>query len=115
MSLDILVTLDTIETLENYIDKIRPSEELRDQIDIGYKLENQSIIIFESRPYFHRPDQRFESAVAKATFVKAKQSWKVFWQRADLKWHAYEPKPVVKTLREFISLVENDEYNCFWG
>ncbi|SOD79712.1 Protein of unknown function [Spirosoma fluviale] len=115
MSLDLLLTLDTIEVLENYIDKIRPSEELRDQIDIGYKLDNQSIIIFESRPYFHQPDERFESAVAKATFVKAQDHWKVFWQRSNLKWQIYAPQPFVKTIDQFVALVEQDEYYCFWG
>ncbi|MGH8716972.1 MAG: DUF3024 domain-containing protein [Burkholderiales bacterium] len=29
--------------------------------------------------------------VAKATYVKAQDVWKVFWQRADLKWHRYDP------------------------
>ena len=115
MSLDILLTLDTIEALENYIDRIRPKEELREMIDIAYRIEKQSILIFEIRPHFNQPDQKFESAIAKATFVKAKDSWKVFWQRSDLKWHPYDPKPIVKTVKEFIGLVEKDEYGCFWG
>lgn len=115
MSLDILLTLDTIEVLENYIDKVRPIEELRDQVDVAYKIENQSIIIYEVRPRFNQPDQTFESAIAKATFVKATDCWKVFWQRADLKWHPYKPKPIVKTIKEFVTLVEKDEHYCFWG
>lgn len=115
MSLDLLLTLNTIEVLENYIDKIRPSEELRDQLDIGYKIENQSIIIFESRPYFHRPNERFESAIAKATFIKTQDHWKVFWQRSDSKWHVYEPHPFVRTINQFVALVEQDDNHCFWG
>ncbi|GAB3016736.1 DUF3024 domain-containing protein [Spirosoma pulveris] len=115
MSLDLLLTLDTIEVLENYIDKIRPSEALRDQIDIAYKIENQSIIIFESRPYLHEPDKRFESAVAKATFVKSRNQWKVFWKRSSLTWQIYAPQPFVNTIDQFVALVEQDEQYCFWG
>lgn len=30
-----------------------------------------------------------ESPVAKATYVKTQNIWKVYWMRADLRWHAY--------------------------
>lgn len=115
MALDILITLDSIEVLENYIDKIRPKAELRDMVDLTYTIENQSIIIYEIRPHFSLPEQKFESHIAKTTFIKAKNHWKVYWMRADLKWHAYTPHPIVNTLKEFVALVEQDEYGCFWG
>jgi Protein of unknown function (DUF3024) len=53
--------------------------------------------------------------VAKSTFVKAKNHWKVFWQRANLKWYQYDPMPTVKNLRDFVKLVEEDQLGCFWG
>lgn len=40
---------------------------------------------------------------------------KVCWLRADLKWHRYAPVPEVGTLEEFLAVVEEDEYGCFWG
>ena len=115
MSLDALKTMDIIELMENYIDKIRPEEEMRDQLDISYKIEGQSIFITEIRPYFMDPKQKIETPIAKTTFVKAKNCWKVFWMRGNLKWYPYGPMPIVKTLKEFTELVEEDEYGCFWG
>ena len=56
-----------------------------------------------------------ENFIAKTTFVKSRNSWKVFWMRSDLKWHAYPPKPFVKKIRDFVKLVEADDYHCFWG
>ena len=56
-----------------------------------------------------------ELPVAKATFVKTQNCWKVYWQRADLKWYAYEPVPKVKQLREFLKLVSDDQHACFFG
>jgi hypothetical protein len=35
--------------------------------------------------------------------------------RQDLKWHAYQPHPVAKSINEFLSVVEKDEYHCFYG
>jgi hypothetical protein len=115
MSLDSMLALDAIEALENYIEKIRPEEAIRDKVDVAYKIENQSIIIYEIRPNFRDPKQKIESLVAKATFVKAKDYYKVFWMRSDFKWHSYKPVPTVKTIRDFIQVVEEDTYSCFWG
>ena len=115
MALDILTTLYSIEVLENYIDKIRPKEELRDMVDLTYMIENQSITIYEIRPHFNLPAQKIESQIAKTTFVKAKNHWKVLWMGPDLKWHTYTPHPIVNTLKEFVELVDQDKYGCFWG
>jgi len=115
MSIDLMQTLDVIEAMENYIFKIRPPENLRDQVDIVYKIDKQSVIIYEIRPRWNNPKEFTEAGVAKTTFVKAKQQWNVFWMRADLKWHTYQPKPSVKTFSEFVDLVEKDRHHCFWG
>ena len=56
-----------------------------------------------------------EHSVAKATYVKTQRIWKIYWQRADLKWHGYEPNYEVETLQEFLAIVDRDEYACFFG
>ena len=38
-----------IEEIENYLSYIRPHEEMRAQLDIGYRIEKQSVSIFEVR------------------------------------------------------------------
>jgi DUF3024 family protein len=61
------------------------------------------------------PAQSAEEAVAKARYLKSRDSWLVYWQRADLKWHKYDPLPEVKSLETFLTLVDRDEYACFFG
>jgi hypothetical protein len=39
----------------------------------------------------------------------------VFWMRRDLKWHRYEPASEVKTIEDFLAVVDKDAYACFWG
>lgn len=53
--------------------------------------------------------------MAKTTFVKTENCWKIFWMRADLKWHGYEPDVKVKTLSKFLEVVIEDKYACFFG
>lgn len=54
-----------------------------------------------------------EHPVAKATFVKTRAIWKVYWMRADLKWRSYGPVPTVGDIKMFLELVENDKHACF--
>ncbi len=91
------------------------SVKIRDQLDISYKIDGQSIIIYEIRPHWEDPNKKIESHIAKTTYIKSKNHWKIFWLRADLKWHSYRPQAIVKTLKEFNEIVEEDSYGCFWG
>jgi hypothetical protein len=69
------------------------------------------------RPPAHIRDQvtKRESPFAKATYVRTRNLWRVFWMRRDLKWHGYEPTPEVRTLEEFVDVVDRDEWACFFG
>ncbi|MEP7142984.1 MAG: DUF3024 domain-containing protein [Ferruginibacter sp.] len=115
MPITLLHTLEIIEVLENFIERIRPPENIRHQLDLAYKIENQSVVIYELRPVWNKPKEIQECNIAKATFLKSKNLWKIFWLRADLKWHPYKPNPTVSTLAEFVKLLESDKFGCFWG
>ena len=101
--------------VREYVEKHRPPPHLRKQVDLSFRVKGQSVEIFEIRPLWNDPKKKIEEAVAKATYVKSRGIWKIYWQRADLKWHRYDPDPEVKTLEEFIEVLEKDEYACFYG
>lgn len=101
--------------LREFIKKRRPPPRIRNELDLGYRVKGQSVEIFEIRPLWREPDKMIEEAVAKTTYLKARKAWKVYWQRADLKWHRYDPNPEVGSLEEFLEIVDRDEYACFFG
>ena len=77
-----------------------------------------SIVFIALGPNFmdeNNPSKMMTSGYAKATYVKANKNWKVYWKRADQKWHQYEPKPTVSSLSHFLKLVDEDKYACFKG
>ena len=113
--IDILQTENIIEACENLLQKRRPPEKMRHQLDLSYKIDGKSVLIFEIRSRWDNKNEFIESPIAKTTWVKSHNQWKVFWMRSDLKWHAYKPKPLVKTISEFVILVDQDNYGCFWG
>jgi hypothetical protein len=101
--------------VDAFMEQRRPPVHVRPELDLGYRIKGQSVEIFEVRPLWNNPAKKIEEPVAKATYVKAKKVWRVYWQRADLKWHRYEPDPEVDSLQEFLGLVDRDEYACFFG
>lgn len=108
-------TLDVVEALENFLDRNRPPVEIRTKVDIEYEIEGQSVIIYEKRPRWNKQGEYLQIPIAKGTYVITRRLWKVYWQRADLKWHPYTPAVTVKSIKEFIRLVEKDDNHCFWG
>lgn len=98
-----------------FIEKRRPPPHIRNELDLGYRVKGQSVEIFEIRPMWQNPDKKIEEAVAKTTYVKTRKIWTVYWQRADLKWHRYDPNPEVESLEKFLEIVDRDEYACFFG
>lgn len=98
-----------------YIETRRPPPHIRPELDLGYRFVGQSIEIFETRPAFRRPDERIEHLIARATYVKSRDDWKIYWMRADRKWHRYEPQATVPTIDEFVAVIDKDPYGCFFG
>ena len=115
MGLDALTTAHVIEILGNYIDTHHPPEDIRDKLDLDYRIDNQSVHLFEIRPKWNNPSQKMHEDFAKATYVKKSDSWKIFWLRSNLKWCLYDPMPEVGALQEFVDLVSDDIYGCFRG
>lgn len=116
MAIDIFKTLEIIEVVENYVERIRPKEEhIRKELDISYRIEDQSVIIFEIRPKWNDATEILNIDVAKTTYVKSANNWKIFWKRASGLWESYKPNATVKTIAEFVQIVEEDKHSCFWG
>ena len=69
----------------------------------------------EIRPSWNDPNKIMAIGYAKATFVHDKNVWKIFWKRADNKWHSYKPSPTVDRLEDFLKIVDEDKNHCFKG
>ena len=108
-----------IKRIEKYVgefvERERPPAEIRKDLDLAYRIKDQSFEIYEIRPRFDKRDIKIETPVAKATYVKSKKRWKLYWRRADLKWHSYQPFPESSTLEEILDVISDDSQGCFWG
>lgn len=103
------------QEVAKFLELRRPPPEIRPKLDLGYKIEGQSVEIFEIRPDWQDNTETMLTPVAKTTFVRTRNRWKIYWMRSDLKWHGYEPTPEVRSLEAFLHVVDRDEYCCFFG
>ena len=107
---------DLVESMiRQFVEELRPPADIRAELDIGYTYENQTLEIGELRPRWDKPQLKTITPVAKATFIKSRDIWKVYWKRASGKWDPYTPKPEVKHLDAFFKLLKEDKHHCFWG
>lgn len=101
--------------LAAFLERSRPPAHIRATLDYTARIADQSVELFEVRPQWDAPSMQQERPFAKATFIRSRNAWKIYWQRADLKWHGYEPHPVAATVEEFLAVVSADEHCCFYG
>lgn len=113
MAIDPFQTLDVIEIMEQFLERNRPPEHIRNELDIGYRIDDQNVIIFEMRPAYLNPSTIQELEFAKGTYVKSRDRWKIYWMRSS-GWYPYKPAEM-KTLEAFTKEVEGDPYGCFKG
>ncbi len=64
--------------LEKFLEKRRPPADIRNEVDLNYRIEDQSITIVEIRPNWRDSSIIVEMPIAKTTYVKTNNIWKIF-------------------------------------
>ena len=93
----------------------RPPLRIRELMREGQRFDGQAIELFFVRPVFNDPSRQTEESIAKVQFVRSQGVWRIFWKRADLKWHSYPPCPKAKTLAAALRTIAEDANGCFFG
>lgn len=101
--------------IAKFMEMRRPPPHIRPELDFGYRITGQSVEIFEVRPDWQDKSKTMETPVAKTTYVRSGDCWKLYWMRGDLKWHSYQPRATVRSLAEALKVVGDDQHCCFFG
>lgn len=95
--------------------RISPAE-YADQLRFVYDIDAHAVSIYEERPPWDgTPGEWTRMGVARFRYFRSRGEWRLYWMRADLKWHVYEPAAPSRDLAELVRVVENDKYCCFFG
>jgi hypothetical protein len=87
----------------------------RHQVRTEYRVKGHEVLIVEVRVVWDDPTRWTELGVAKLKFNRKTREWKLFWQRASLKWQAYEPLAESRDLAVLVGEVDRDPHGCFFG
>ncbi|MDH3328699.1 MAG: DUF3024 domain-containing protein [Desulfobulbaceae bacterium] len=108
-----------IKRIEKLIGKCvgsrRPPGHSSKQPDFSFRIAGQSFEIFETRAQLNDPTKILAQPIAKATYIKNRKMWALFWMRADLKWQSYKLFPVSGSLEKILETIAQDRFDCFWG
>jgi Protein of unknown function (DUF3024) len=97
------------------IEKRRPKPEIRHLVDMKAELKKQELVLYEVRPRYDDGSKTHANPVAKAKWIDAQGRWRLYWMRADLKWHLYEPGQHLEDISSIIDEIDRDPFGCFWG
>lgn len=101
--------------IQNWVEKRRPSVEMRDLIDLVYTFEKNTLILYHSRKPMYESMGRIKAPIAKLRYIKSTNTWKIYWMRGNLKWHIYEPSRPQSSIEEALKIIEEDRHGCFFG
>ena len=93
----------------------RPPLHLRDQVREGQRFTGRAIELFLMRPAFNRPGEHVEESIARLQHLPRLRVWRIFWKRADGRWHRYQPVPDAPSLAKTLRVLDEDPNGCFFG
>jgi hypothetical protein len=100
---------------DSFWSRRRPPLHLRDKVREGQRFTDRSVELFMVRPALNRPGEHAEESIAKVQHLRRLGLWRIFWKRADGKWHRYQPVPEAQSLSEALRVIDQDTYSCFFG
>jgi len=103
-----------VAELADFMKERRPPLHLRDQVDLRYRINQTTLILYEVRPAWDGRGDVIERPFAKLTLIRSRHVWKLYWMRTSGKWQAYEPDEY-RSLIDVLSVVRLDEFGCFFG
>ena len=100
---------------DSFWSRRRPPLHLRDKVREGQRITDRTIELFFVRPAFNRPGEFVEESIAKVRHLPRLGVWRLFWKRADCRWHAYPPCPETDSLAAALHVIDEDANGCFFG
>jgi hypothetical protein len=109
------IELKRIEQTVGEFCRKRSPPHLSRELRLEYAVKGHDVVIYERRPRWNNPREWMESPVAKLKFVRSANKWRLYWMRADLKWHEYPGPSTSDDVGILVREVDADPLACFFG
>ena len=87
----------------------------RNQVRLFYTIQNNEVVVIESRQHFQDHEKWSEMPIAKLRYDQDSLNWFLFWFRENGNWELYPDFEPTKNLMKIVDEIEEDPYHVFWG
>lgn len=70
--------------MSDFMAKRRPPPEIRDKLDLGYRIEGQSVVIFSIRPFWRDTSETIEEPTGQLLHSDPSREACLVWERENL-------------------------------
>lgn len=88
---------------------------LKDKLRLEFVVKGHDVVVVERRPRWDNETEWTESPVAKLKFIRSANKWRLYWMRADMKWHEYPGLSSSHRLEDLVQEIDADPLACFFG
>jgi heme A synthase len=114
MALDELELKRIDRTVGSLCRKLSPPEHA-EKLRTVYEVQGHTVTMYEDRPPWDGVGEWTHRGLARFRYVRSSGLWSLYWMRADLRWHRYDPAPSTADLASLVAVVADDEYGAFLG
>ncbi len=93
----------------------RSPRHLKEKLCLMYGVKGHEVVIVERRPRWDNETEWTETPVAKLKFIRSANKWRLYWMRADMKWHEYPGLSSSNRLNDLVQEIDADPLACFFG
>jgi hypothetical protein len=87
---------------------------MKSKIDFVYEVVGQTVVIYEKRPHWQEAGRVTRSHVAKFSYTRSSNIWRLYWMRGNGKLLLYEGGES-RDLAVLMRMVDEDRHGCFFG
>jgi hypothetical protein len=108
-------TVKLIETkLASYCERRIPID-IRDQVNLIFKIARDKATLIETRPYFKDPSIWTENPVAQFRFDNKTKKWTLHCMDRNSRWHIYDLIEPSVDFDDMLRALDKDRTGIFWG
>ena len=108
-------TINLIETkLTEYCERRIPID-IRDQVNLTFKIIRDKVTLIETRPYFRNPSIWTENPVAQFRFDNETKKWTLYCMDRNSRWHLYDLIKPSADFDDMLKALDDDRTGIFWG
>ena len=115
MSLSEFQIAECLQEIGRFIEKRRPPEHIREQVDLRGELVKSEVILSEVRAPWDGIGGKIVAPFAKVKWIGSRKQWEIYWQRANMKWNKYKPSRSIGSLGDALAEIDADPFGCFFG